>query len=290
MHTYRQVGQIQLTSLVCQFSKVNTISINALQRVFVKMTMAQISNSAAYDPIAQSYTEIKKELPLALYVELPSMDKLIGSVQGLRVLDLGCGDGKYARLYKEKGASEVVGVDLSSEMIKIAADTTAASGVKFVVGDASRLQDLNLGKFDVVAASYLLNCASSVDILKAMITSIKACLKPNGRFVTINNNPFVDPSDFHLQAQYGYYKTVSSDDILNTPVGTPFKVKIAYNGKESELTDFYMPSDIIQKSFEELGFDFKYVKPTVFENPFPAEYWDGLKKASPLMLMEAILK
>src|SRR6478735_5401498 len=68
----------------------------------------------------------------------------IGITQGLKVLDLGCGDGTTA-LPEAKLGAEVLGVDVASNLVaagnKRAADA-GLSNCKFQEGDASNLQSL----------------------------------------------------------------------------------------------------------------------------------------------------
>ena len=71
-----------------------------------------------YDSIAREYQRTK-ESPLRRHVEAYSFFHMVGDVTGLRVLDLACGDGFYTRLLKKAGATVVMGVDISTEMIAI---------------------------------------------------------------------------------------------------------------------------------------------------------------------------
>ncbi|WP_165251411.1 class I SAM-dependent methyltransferase [Paludisphaera soli] len=68
----------------------------------------------------------------------------IGPVEGLRVLDLGCGKGRFSRALQERGAI-VAGVDLSTAML---AD---ADGIDRVRGSARSLP-FRSGSFDAVVA------------------------------------------------------------------------------------------------------------------------------------------
>lgn len=63
---------------------------------------------------------MSKRLFYRTAVEAHSFLKVLGDVKGLRVLDLACGNGHYTRIIFERGAKEVDGVDLSSEMIHLA--------------------------------------------------------------------------------------------------------------------------------------------------------------------------
>jgi SAM-dependent methyltransferase len=65
----------------------------------------------------------------------------LGSLDGRRVLDVGTGTGRAARLLA-RGGARVTGVDASEEMLAVARQRTAAEGlsVPFLVGDAHSLQ------------------------------------------------------------------------------------------------------------------------------------------------------
>src|SRR3989441_2001512 len=52
--------------------------------------------------------------------EYPSFMALLPDVSRCRVLDLGCGAGQLARHLAERGAAEVIGVDISERMLALA--------------------------------------------------------------------------------------------------------------------------------------------------------------------------
>lgn len=84
--------------------------------------------------------------------------ELCGDVRGRRVLDVGCGSGRYSIELAKRGA-EVVGVDFSQAMLDVAARAAQAEGVasrcRFVRGDIRELPlegpfrcSLAIGVFD----------------------------------------------------------------------------------------------------------------------------------------------
>jgi ubiquinone/menaquinone biosynthesis C-methylase UbiE len=78
-------------------------------------------------------------------------------VRGKRVLDLGCGDGRFA-LGVAPHAKQVVGIDPDPELIRTAARRARQAGlrnVRFAVGAGQSL-DLADGAFDVVILSWTL--------------------------------------------------------------------------------------------------------------------------------------
>ena len=88
-------------------------------------------------------------------IEWPCVRPLLPSVQGKRVLDLGCGTGHFTFLLETLGPAALVGVDLSQAMLDIAAHKAreAHSIARFVHGDACAYQPGP--PFDLVFSSTL---------------------------------------------------------------------------------------------------------------------------------------
>jgi len=165
--------------------------------------------SAQYDGIAAHYVQTKQS-PLRVHVEAPTLMGLVADVTGLRVLDLACGDGHYTRALKAAGAAEVVGVDISADMLALAheAEQRQPLGLKYVRADVASLPDL--GKFDCVVAAYLLHYAPDKEALDSMCRGIARALRPGARFIAINENPDYPAEPGGAYVQYGFSKTADS--------------------------------------------------------------------------------
>lgn len=162
---------------------------------------------APYDAIAAQYQR-SKHSPLRRYVEVPTFLSLVGDVRGKRVLDLACGDGFYSRKLKAAGAVDVVGVDISAAMIAEAErqERQDPQGIRFVRADVRELRDL--GRFDLVAAAYLLHYAPDADSLSQMCRVIRQHLPDGARFVALNENPEQSVEQYRGYEQYGFNKTI----------------------------------------------------------------------------------
>lgn len=138
-----------------------------------------------YDEIANEYAEIGPKEPIKTYVLIPSLKKIVGNIDGKRVLDLGCGNGLYARILKSLGAKEVIGVDSSKEMVKLAKEEENKKplGIKYLVQDIRNLKSLR--DFDVAVAGLVLHYARTKDELKKECDCIYESLKYGGRLIAI---------------------------------------------------------------------------------------------------------
>ena len=74
---------------------------------------------AQYDHIGSKYDEYARTATLKR-AESYAFFRMVGPLDGKSVLDLACGFGFYTRLFKQRGATLVMGVDISPEMIRLA--------------------------------------------------------------------------------------------------------------------------------------------------------------------------
>jgi toxoflavin synthase len=140
---------------------------------------------AQYDPIAASYSASKQGLR-AQVLEHHVLGAL-GDVTGMDILDVGCGDGVFARFVKRAGARRVIGVDISGGLIRIAREAEACEpiGVEYRIHSALELPAL--GPFDAALAIFLLNYAETRDDLRRMCQRLRASLAPGALLVGATN-------------------------------------------------------------------------------------------------------
>lgn len=110
--------------------------------------------------------------------------------EGARVLDVGCGVGRWSRLLAARGA-QVTGVDLSPTMIQQAEQRALADGVadrcRFRVQD---LASLELGeRFDLILGVTVLQHILDPGALRAALQAVAAHLAPGGRLVLLEAAP-----------------------------------------------------------------------------------------------------
>jgi len=137
-----------------------------------------MANVNDYDAVAAKRQERFKKgesLPHR-FVEKPAMKKLLPDLNGQTVLMMGCGTGEESKLLVERGATELIGIDLSTVSIKLAQE--AFPNHKFQVGDINKLE-FDDATFDFVYSSLAVDyTADPLGVYK----EVARVLKPNGVF------------------------------------------------------------------------------------------------------------
>jgi len=121
----------------------------------------------------------------------PAQIALCGEVQGLRLLEVGCGTGYFAREMARRGAVGTA-VDLSPGMLAHAreSESTDPLGIRYLNGDAARLREyLDAEPFDMVTSCLALQ--DMPDIPK-VFRAIHDVLVPGGRLVASIAHPCND--------------------------------------------------------------------------------------------------
>ena len=119
----------------------------------------------------------------------PGLEAVIGKVDGLRLLDLGCGNGYLARRFAKRGAT-VVGVDVTRGMIARALRRGNVRGrVTYVLGDAARMPTLPTASFDLAFANMSLMDMPNAD---EVLAEAGRLVRPGGRLVASLCHPCFD--------------------------------------------------------------------------------------------------
>jgi ubiquinone/menaquinone biosynthesis C-methylase UbiE len=109
----------------------------------------------------------------------------LGITPGLRVLDLGCGDGTTALPEARLGAS-VLGVDIARNLVEAGNRRAAAEGLTnctFQEGDATHLHELDDASFDLVVSIFgAMFAPKPVDVAREMVR----VTRPGGSIVMGN--------------------------------------------------------------------------------------------------------
>jgi ubiquinone/menaquinone biosynthesis C-methylase UbiE len=127
-----------------------------------------------FDALAPDYDRLRP--PGVGWQELA--DRMLGALDGAtRLLDVGCGTGRFAVLASERLGARVWGVDASAEMLHEAKARPGAAGVGWRQADATRLPFRD-GWFDAVHTHLVLHLVGDV---AAALAEMARVLRPGGR-------------------------------------------------------------------------------------------------------------
>lgn len=232
------------------------------------------------DGLAEKYIDMKDRNPYfdadrrvlrALLKQVNDEKKSSGAGGVTSLVDLACGNGYYARMFKKEAESKddlrVVGIDLSEQMIVDAKEIEEKDplGIGYVTGDVNSAETVAKagGPFDVCTASYLINYFDTEETLLEVLVSVGTLLKPGGSFIGLTLNPGCNLEE--------------SEDFLNrfgvcmehlggkTPAdGSIVKVFISMCNDDDvddkiTLEVAYWSAEAYERLFEKAGFTLKWV-------------------------------
>ena len=119
------------------------------------------------------------------FIEQPALKSLIFTLEGKTLLDLGCGNGHFARYCVENGAAKVVGVDISKKMIEQAKMENSHDKIEYI---CMPIEDLHLQNqtFDIIISSLVMHYIKDY---AAIIKKIGRLLHKDGRFIFSTEHP-----------------------------------------------------------------------------------------------------
>ena len=117
--------------------------------------------------------------------EWPAIQAMLPDLHGRRVVDLGCGFGWASRWMREQGASSVLGLDLSQNMIERARADTSDPAITYRIADLDTL-DLPEASFDLAYSSLAFHY---VQDFARLARAIRKALAPAGHLVFSIEHP-----------------------------------------------------------------------------------------------------
>jgi SAM-dependent methyltransferase len=131
----------------------------------------------SFDHFAEDYDQFARLSPSTL------QDWLLAQLpaHAERALDAGCGSGRHAIVLAER-FDQVIGVDISEPLIRIARERRSLDNVRYQVSDLMNFADPE--GFDLVFSSTTLHHLPDLD---AALRRLRGLVRPAGRVVLIDN-------------------------------------------------------------------------------------------------------
>jgi len=174
---------------------------------FMENREALKHNETGWNAVADQYFGVTSLPTYGPYSPTEEELNLLGDISGKKVLEIGCGSGHSLCYMGNKGASELWGLDISSEQIKTAKDFLKGNGYEpnLFVSPMEENPGIPLKHFDIVYSIYALGW--TVDIEKT-INLVSSYLKRGGIFVFSWDHPFmqcVSAKDDQITVERSYH-------------------------------------------------------------------------------------
>jgi ubiquinone/menaquinone biosynthesis C-methylase UbiE len=119
-------------------------------------------------------------------LEQPALRSMLpASLEGMRILDLGCGFGDFARRARVEGARTVVGIDVSLRMLERAIALTTDPAITYLHASIEQLE-LDDDPFDMVVSSLAMHY---VEDYRGAVRRVAHLLKSGGRLAFSVEHP-----------------------------------------------------------------------------------------------------
>ncbi len=176
-----------------------------------------------------------------------------GSVEGLEILDCGCGEGRFCRMLVERGAGYVLGLDLCEPMIE-AARTLQSEREAYRVADVQALGFIADETFGL-AVSYLNQC--DLPDFNANNREVFRVLSPGIRFIVANLHPMRSAAGVWQKTPDGKKQHVILDNYFD-------EGERHWQIMGGALTNFHRSLATCTRGFLDAGFSIEgIVEPTV---------------------------
>ena len=143
--------------------------------------------------------------------------------------------------------------------------------------------------FDLAVAAYFLNYAHDRDELTAMCSGIARCLKPGGRFVTVNCNPACDFPASPSYRKYGFETSVTGPLCEGAPITWTFYLE---DGR-FDIENYFLSVETHEEALRAAGFrDARWHQPMLSpegDSAYGRDYWSALLDHPPLIFIDCVL-
>jgi SAM-dependent methyltransferase len=128
-------------------------------------------------------------------IEQPILLDLIGQTKELSVLDLGCGDARISKKFKDLGAKKYLGIEGSKRMFEL-----AQKNIEFEFSEVQLawLEDFKSTseKFDLIISSLAFHY---IEDLKLLFQKLHETLAPKGRLIFSVEHPVITSNNENLK-------------------------------------------------------------------------------------------
>ena len=147
-------------------------------------------STIAWNNLGEEWFELAQQGETRMHFIMPYMLKFMGNVEGVKILDLGCGEGGYSRELAKRNA-KVVAIDCSEKAVRYSMESAKKEGldIPHYIRNSNDLYEIEDNEFDVVLCSMMLMDCEDLD---GTLCEAARVLKPGGRLFASVLHPCFD--------------------------------------------------------------------------------------------------
>ena len=165
------------------------------------------------------YTRFGESFSATRHRIQPGVRRVLQMLEGNEsILDLGCGNGEFARELAKRGhGGAYLGVDFSPPLLQEADSALDGFSAKFLQVDLTHLSAFSdqlstVGKWSLITAFAVLHHIPSYELRLNILRTVRQLLKPNGRFIH-SNWQFLNSEKLRARIQPWETAAVSESDV-----------------------------------------------------------------------------
>lgn len=180
-------GQIKIDAGGCLNSNIFIdklyLTRNSMKRhknIIEVITVEKSEIKSNWDKMAKAYEDFTGgEDSYSNLIEWKTIKTIIPNLKDKRVLDLGCGTGRFSFMFEKLGPKQIVGIDISDSMLEIGRKYAKEKNsiVKFIKNDIENMKDISSNSFDFIFSSTTLHYLKTLDNI---MKEIERILVPGG--------------------------------------------------------------------------------------------------------------
>ncbi len=258
-------------------------------------------NPTSWEPVAGWYDELLAgDDTYQSKVILPNLLRLL-EPKGKKIIDIACGQGFFSKLFAEAGADEVLGVDISPELIKKAKEkaqdgTSSGNADKQARFEVSPADDIRVAKSEYFNTAVIVLAIQNIKEMNATLKEASRVLTKGGELILVLNHPcFRIPK----ATAWGYDDVAKVQYRRVDKYGLPFSIDIDMTPGAIARTDdgakkiftksFHRPLQDYFKALVGAGFQVagleEWISHKKSENGPRAVVEDSARKEFPMFLM-----
>jgi ubiquinone/menaquinone biosynthesis C-methylase UbiE len=201
----------------------------------------------SYDDARRAEAYAALDFPGTYYLAFRDLPSIILEHAGCRrAIDFGCGAGRSTRFLRELGF-EVVGVDISKEMIRRARERDPAGDYRLI--ENGGMPGIEPAAYDLVLCAFTFDNIPTMEKKVSLLTRIRRLLKPQGTMINVVSTP-----DMYVH-EWASFSTRDFPENRLAKAGDTVRIVITAVEDARPVEDIVWPDEVYCETYRKSGLE-----------------------------------